>query len=136
MYNESTGIREFNSSLLEVLNSDVHILYVNDGSTDNSLEEIKCIAEQCNNVSYISFSRNFGHQIALRAGLDSSKNFDAVLMMDSDFQHPIRLIPEMIRRWREGNKIVFTKRIYSNESLFKRMTSKAFYLPYEHIIRF
>ena len=114
----------------ELSKSEIHsfeIIYVNDGSNDNSLEKIKELAIRDERVKYIHFSRNFGHQNGLRAGLDFAKG-DAVISMDADLQHPPELIPTLIAFWRAGNKVVYTKRKDKNDlSFFKKLTSKMFY---------
>jgi dolichol-phosphate mannosyltransferase len=114
----------------ELTKSEIHsfeIIYVNDGSIDNSLEKIKELAIRDERVKYIHFSRNFGHQNALRAGLDFAKG-EAVISMDADLQHPPELIPTLIDFWRAGNKVVYTKRKDKNDlSFFKKLTSKMFY---------
>jgi dolichol-phosphate mannosyltransferase len=114
----------------ELTKSEIHsfeIIYVNDGSIDNSLEKIKELAIRDERVKYIHFSRNFGHQNALRAGLDFAKG-EAVISMDADLQHPPELIPTLIAFWRAGNKVVYTKRKDKNDlSFFKKLTSKMFY---------
>ena len=114
----------------ELSKSEIHsfeIIYVNDGSNDNSLEKIKELAIRDERVKYIHFSRNFGHQNALRAGLDFAKG-EAVISMDADLQHPPELIPTLIAFWRAGNKVVYTKRKDKNDlSFFKKLTSKMFY---------
>ncbi|MFM7668116.1 MAG: glycosyltransferase family 2 protein [Bacteroidota bacterium] len=103
------------------------IIYVNDGSHDNSLLRIKELALKDERVKYIHFSRNFGHQNALRAGLDFAKG-DAVISMDADLQHPPELISTLIVYWKEGNKVVYTKRKETNDlSFLKKLTSKMFY---------
>jgi dolichol-phosphate mannosyltransferase len=103
------------------------IIFVNDGGKDNSLEKIKELAIRDERVKYIHFSRNFGHQNALRAGLDFAKG-EAVISMDADLQHPPELIPTLIAFWRAGNKVVYTKRKDKNDlSFFKKLTSKMFY---------
>ncbi|MFM8242404.1 MAG: glycosyltransferase family 2 protein [Crocinitomicaceae bacterium] len=103
------------------------IIYVNDGSNDNSLLRIKELALKDERVKYIHFSRNFGHQNALRAGLDFAKG-DAVITMDADLQHPPELISTLIGYWKEGNKVVYTKRKETNDlSFLKKLTSKLFY---------
>ena len=114
----------------ELTKSEIHsfeIIFVNDGSKDNSLEKIKELAIRDERVKYIHFSRNFGHQNALRAGLDLAKG-GAVISMDADLQHPPELIPTLIAFWRAGNKVVYTKRKDKNDlSFFKKLTSKMFY---------
>ena len=106
---------------------DYTITYVDDGSTDQTLEAIKSQAQAYENVFFISFSRNFGHQNALKAGMDAS-NADCVITMDGDMQHPPRIIPELLRQWESGNDIVYTIRKDGIEiPMVKRKTSKLFY---------
>ena len=101
---------------------------MDDGSADRTLEALKRIAAQDSRVRVGSFSRNFGHQIALTAGLDFADG-DAVLMMDSDPQHPASLIPDLIQRWREGHDIVSAVRLETEGvSVFKKASARAFYL--------
>jgi dolichol-phosphate mannosyltransferase len=88
---------------------DSEFLFVDDGSTDDSLNVIERLAAIHANVRYISFSKNFGHQIAITAGLDNARG-DAVIMMDADLQHPPEMIPQMIGLWENGNDIVYTIR--------------------------
>src|SRR5674476_542889 len=85
------------------------LLVVDDGSSDDTLVSLKALADKIPEVKYLSFSRNFGHQAALRAGLDRATG-DAVISMDADLQHPPELLPEIIRHWREGYDIVYTRR--------------------------
>lgn len=103
------------------------IIYVNDGSPDRSLDVIKGLAKKNPEVRYISFSRNFGHQAALRAGLSQAKG-DAVISMDADLQHPPAMLPELIAKWREGYEVVATIRQTDKKlSLSKRLTSTWYY---------
>ena len=85
------------------------ILFVDDGSTDGTLRTIKELQERDPRIKAISFSRNFGHQAALTAGLQYATG-DAVITMDGDLQHPPSLIPTLIEKWREGFQIVYTTR--------------------------
>ena len=103
------------------------ILFVDDGSSDQTLKELRQLSEQYMEVGYLSLSRNFGHQNALRAGLENAKG-DCIISMDADMQHPPRLLPELIDKWLEGYDIVQTIR-KGNEKLafFKRTTSGLFY---------
>lgn len=130
-YCEEGNIFELFEKLhVELSKSNIHsyeIIYVNDGSRDNSLLKIKELASRDERVKYIHFSRNFGHQNALRAGLDFAKG-DAVISMDADLQHPPELISTLIEHWKAGNKVVYTKRKDTNDlSFFKKLTSKMFY---------
>lgn len=130
-YCEEGNIVELYEQLqLELSKIDVQsfeIIYVNDGSHDDSLRNIKELTTKDKRVKFIHFSRNFGHQNALRAGLDFAKG-DAVISMDADLQHPPELISTLIEHWRAGNKVVYTKRKDTNDlSFFKKLTSKMFY---------
>lgn len=103
------------------------IIFVNDGSRDNTQQVIEELAENCEEVKYIEFSRNFGHQAAVKAGMDASTG-NAVISMDADLQHPPEVIFNMIKKWEEGFDIVYTIRTYPKEiSAFKRKTSKIYY---------
>lgn len=115
---------------------DHELLFVDDGSDDGSLEILKSLAFRNSTVRWISFSRNFGHQAALRAGLEASCG-DCVVMMDGDFQHPPSLIPDMIAAWEEGFDVVTTHRLDAPggrrggkdapAGFFKRAGSRLFY---------
>lgn len=103
------------------------IIFVNDGSRDQTQAKIEELASQFEEVKFIEFSRNFGHQPAVKAGIDRS-NANAVISMDADLQHPPELIPDMIKKWEEGFDIVYTIRTYPKEiSAFKRKTSSLYY---------
>lgn len=103
------------------------ITFVDDGSTDGTLDAIKKETAKNLPVYYISLARNFGHQNALKAGLDMV-DADAVIMMDGDLQHPPQLIPELIREWEAGYDIVYTiRRDHKEMPLMKRKTSNMFY---------
>ena len=120
------------TALLSTIIPNYECIFVDDGSTDNTLAEIKSLCESHPPIKYISFSRNFGHQKALRAGLDASSG-DAVITMDADLQHPVRLIPSLIDHWRAGVDIVNTMRTDAGTTgIFKRMTSALFY----HVMNF
>ncbi|CAM3162066.1 glycosyltransferase [Chryseobacterium flavum] len=108
-------------------NYNYEVIFVNDGSRDNTQQQLEELSQQFEEVKYIEFSRNFGHQPAVKAGMDHA-NGNAVVSMDGDLQHPPELIPEMIKKWEEGFDIVFTIRTYPKEiSFFKRKTSDFFY---------
>lgn len=109
------------------LNYDFEILVVDDGGTDKTLQVIKELAMIKTNFFYIEFSRNFGHQPALKAGIDYA-NGDCVISLDADLQHPPEMFVEMLSKWEEGYDVVYTKRKEDNrQSLKKRKTSKYFY---------
>ena len=103
------------------------ILFVDDGSTDGTFLAIKDLQQRNKHVKALSFSRNFGHQAALTAGLRHATG-DAVITMDGDLQHPPSLIPTLIQKWREGFEIVYTIReSTADASFFKKLTSRLFY---------
>ncbi len=103
------------------------IIFVEDSSTDGTLEYIKQQAESTNYIFYISLTKSFGHQNALKAALDRTTT-DAVIMMDGDMQHPPALIPELLAKWEEGYDIVYTIRNdHKDINLFKKKTSQLFY---------
>lgn len=108
-------------------NYNFEFLFVNDGSKDSTLEIIKDYAEKDSRISYVNFSRNFGKEIAMIAGLDHVKG-DATVIIDADLQDPPELIPEMIKYWEEGYDDVYARRTSRlGESWLKKFTSKAFY---------
>ncbi|HZD90985.1 MAG TPA: glycosyltransferase family 2 protein [Pseudolabrys sp.] len=104
------------------------IIFVDDGSTDTTLAEIKAAAARDPAVRFVSFTRNFGHQPALRAGLRHARGA-AVIMMDSDFEHPPEVIRELVAKWREGFKVVGARRIDDRKAVSwsKRVTSTLYY---------
>lgn len=130
VYNESGNIRPFFRELVKAIPSGyvAEYIFVDDGSSDPTLQEIKKIASKNRAVKYIALTRNFGHQYALKAGLDHA-NGSAVITLDGDFQHPPRLIPKLVEKWeREKFKIVYTKRIEKiADKTFKNWSSKYFY---------
>src|SRR5688572_21455610 len=130
-YNEAEVIGPFYRELKRVLQAlpdlDHRILFVDDGSSDATLERLNDIAAEDPSVDVYALSRNFGHQIALTAGLDAARG-DAVVMMDSDLQHPPELIPRMVELWREGNDVVSAlRRRTADETFFKGLSSRGFY---------
>lgn len=130
-YNEAEAIGQFYQRLTEVLvtlhATDYRIQFIDDGSTDDTLAKLNEIAERDPRVTVYSLSRNFGHQVALSAGLDAAVG-DAVIMMDSDLQHPPEVIPEMVDKWLEGSDIVSAIRTSTaDSSLLKRATAGGFY---------
>lgn len=103
------------------------IIFIDDGSTDHSLELIKEMRQADQRIHFLQFSRNFGHQHALKAGLDYARG-NAVISLDADLQHPPALIMEMVPHWRSGAQVVYTRRKdVQNIGLFKKWSAKAFY---------
>ena len=106
---------------------DYEIIFVNDGSQDKTLEILENIAQNDSKIKVISFSRNFGHQAAVTAGLQYVSG-DAIVIMDADLQDPPELIPDMLKYWEQGYEVIYGKRkSREGESKFKLMTAKAFY---------
>ena len=131
MYYEEKVANECYKRVKENLNKlenyDHEIIFVNDGSTDKTLEILEDIATKDKNVKVISFSRNFGHQAAVTAGLQYVTG-DAIVIMDADLQDPPELIPDMLKLWEEGNEVIYGKRkSRDGESAFKLFTAKMFY---------
>lgn len=111
----------------EMENYEFELLFVNDGSKDNTLKEIKELRSKDNRVSYVDFSRNFGKEIGMIAGLDYATG-DCVIIMDADLQDPPELIPEMIALWEEGYDDVYAQRkSRKGETWLKKFTSKMYY---------
>lgn len=114
-------------NLKKLENYNHEIIFVNDGSKDRTLNILEDIAKNDDNVKIISFSRNFGHQAAVTAGLQYVTG-DAIIIMDADLQDPPELIPDMLKLWEEGNEVIYGKRkSREGESVFKLFTAKMFY---------
>lgn len=130
VYNEEGNIEPFFYVLKKAVPSkySVEYIYVDDGSTDQTLPKIKNLQSKNKGVKYLAFTRNFGHQYALKAGIDYAKG-SAVITLDGDFQHPPKLIPEMLSKWASGKyQIVYTRRAdNASTSYLKLATSKLFY---------
>ncbi len=113
--------------LQEIKNYEHEIIFVNDGSKDKTLEILEGIANKDKSVKVISFSRNFGHQAAVTAGLKYVTG-DAIIIMDADMQDPPELIADMLKLWEDGNEVIYGKRkSREGESIFKLLTAKMFY---------
>jgi len=127
-YNEERNLIPLKDRLIPILQTfyDYEILFIDDGSKDSSLSVLKTLSQENPRIRYIAFSRNFGHQAALRAGLERSAG-DAVITMDADLQHPPELIPLMVEKWREENDVVFTIRSDVSVPFFKKTSSRIFY---------
>jgi len=129
-YNEAEIVERFCAELsdvLERLDLAWRVCFIDDGSTDSTLERLNALAKSDPRILVYSFSRNFGHQVALSAGLDVTAG-SAIVMMDADLQHPPTLIPEMIALWRGGHDVVSAVREDTQDaSWFKVSTAKFFY---------
>ena len=113
MYNEEEVIEETYRRLKKVMDQSgesYELLFINDGSRDRSAEIIAGLAESDETVRLVDFSRNFGHQIAVTAGMDYAQG-QAVVIIDADLQDPPEVIPRMLEKWREGYDVVYGKRI-------------------------
>ncbi|WP_339222012.1 glycosyltransferase family 2 protein [Paenibacillus sp. FSL H8-0332] len=130
MFNEEPVIQETYRRIKKVMGitgEPYELIFVNDGSTDNCAQMIEEYSYWDESVKLIDLSRNFGHQVAITAGMDYALG-DAVVIIDADLQDPPELIPEMIAEWKQGYQVVYAKRIKLNgESLFKKWTASLFY---------
>jgi glycosyltransferase involved in cell wall biosynthesis len=131
-YNESSSLREFHarlSAVFDKLDPDLagDVLYVDDGSRDDTWEVIRSLHEADPRAAGLKLSRNFGKEHAMTAGLDHA-DADAVIVIDADLQDPPELIPEFVKRWREGFDVVYgTRSSRAGESAAKKITASAFY---------
>ncbi len=130
IYNEEANIPELYRRLkgvMERLEGEVEVILVNDGSGDRSLQFLRQLHAHDPRFCYLSFSRNFGHQIAVTAGLNFCRG-KAIVVMDADLQDPPELVLEMVQRWREGYAVVYAQRTQRiKENWFKRLMAYAFY---------
>jgi dolichol-phosphate mannosyltransferase len=128
--NEEGNVEFISKKVIDALrnNDSYEILFIDDGSSDNTLSTLKQLHRSNPLIKYVSFSRNFGHQSALRAAIDNAKG-DCVISLDGDLQHPPELIPDMIEKWKTGGyDIVYTIRKEDKKlSFFKRTSSRFFY---------
>ena len=129
-YNEAEVLPEFHERISKVLNSmamDAEILYVNDGSTDDTLKIMHDLQQSDQRVSILDLSRNFGKEAAMTAGLDHASG-DAVVLIDADLQHPPELIPELVKHWIDGYDVVYTTNVDRfGETIVKKFITHLFY---------
>jgi glycosyltransferase involved in cell wall biosynthesis len=129
VYNEEACVEEMAARIRAVFadtDCKYELIFVNDGSRDETFARLVSTAAADANVRYISFSRNFGHQYALAAGIDHAFG-DAVVTLDGDLQHPPELIPDLIAHWRGGDDVVYTIRESNAGHALKELVSKLFY---------
>ncbi|HBL13440.1 MAG TPA: glycosyltransferase [Cyanobacteria bacterium UBA11162] len=130
IYNEEETLLEMYrrvSTVMDRMDGAVELIFVNDGSRDRSIQIIREFHQQDERVCYLSFARNFGHQIAVTAGLNFTRG-KVIVVLDGDLQDPPELIPDMVEKWRQGYHVVYAQRIKRHkESWFKRFTAYSFY---------
>lgn len=136
VYNEEKALNEFykaTTGILKNIDWDYELLFVNDGSSDQSLDVLNRLASTDEKVKVVSFSRNFGHEAAMIAGLDYSRG-DGIICMDADLQHPPECIPAILERFREGYEVISMVRTKNQTAgLIKNITSSGFYWLINHI---
>jgi polyisoprenyl-phosphate glycosyltransferase len=135
VYNEEDGLREFHrrlSATLDTLHESTEVIYVNDGSSDRSLQIMQQLRLGDARVTIVNLSRNFGKEIALTAGLDHVRA-DAAVVIDTDLQDPPELIPSLVAKWHEGYDVVYAeRRTRRGETWFKKKTASLFYQLMRH----
>jgi polyisoprenyl-phosphate glycosyltransferase len=136
-YNEELVINETHKRLNDALSSiavDYEIIYVNDGSRDKTIEILKEIGAKDSHVRILNFSRNFGHQVAVTAGIQNATG-DAVVLIDADLQDPPELIKEFVRKWQEGYDVVYAiRKSRAGETWFKKFTAAIYYRTLRKLI--
>ena len=134
-YNEAAVLNEFynrTAAVIDIIEISTEIIFVNDGSSDNSINLLHSLRESDPRIAIVDLSRNFGKEIALTAGLDHAGG-DAVIVIDADLQDPPELIPDLIKEWHNGHDVVYAQRIVRNgESYFKKVTAHLFYRLIRH----
>ena len=138
-YNEEESLPFLYERLVKLMNStkdyEFEILFVNDGSKDKTIEIIRELRDKDERICYVNFSRNFGKEIAMIAGLDYAKG-DCVIFMDADLQDPPELVPELIKYWEEGYDDVYARRSSrKGETWLKKFTSKMYYKVLQSLTR-
>lgn len=130
VFNEEDNLHEFYKHATKVMQAEnyaYNLIFIDDGSRDSSAQILAELSAQDEHVEAYLLSRNYGHQMALTCGLDNADG-DAVITMDGDLQHPPELIPKLLRLWEQGNDIVQTKRMATEDAgFFKNFTSKTYY---------
>ena len=130
VYNEAEGIRTFHASLLSAVGTidaaSFEFVYVNDGSDDDSLLVLGSIATADSRVRVLDLARNYGHQIAITAGMDAARGA-AVVIMDTDLQDPPAVVPQLVRAWRDGADVAYAQRRSRRDGPIKKATAHAYY---------
>ncbi|HSX15564.1 MAG TPA: glycosyltransferase family 2 protein [Candidatus Saccharimonadales bacterium] len=130
IYNESGNIGVLYKTISDLLlgnkKYEYELIFINDGSRDNSLELLRGLQAKDKRITVIDFSRNFGHQIAVTAGLDYARG-DAVIIMDADMQDPPKVSFELVKKWEEGFEVVYAQRRTRKDTWFKKFTADMFY---------
>lgn len=131
VYNEQENISILYKTVCELFQSleqnyFFELIFVDDGSKDHSWPLLEALSQNDERIKVFSFSRNFGHQIALQAGYDHATG-DAIISMDADMQHPPALIPALLKKWHEGSDIVYARKINRKDGFVKRKTASFFY---------
>lgn len=131
IYNESGNIEVLYNTITKTYKElakkyDIEYIFVNDGSRDDSLDILLNIHNDDKSVKVINLSRNFGHQIAVTAGLDNAKG-DAVIIMDSDMQDPPKVSIELVKKWEAGYEVVYAQRRSRQDTFFKKISADMFY---------
>lgn len=135
VHNEADNLPELYSrlsSVLDRLGATYEIIVVNDGSTDGSLPLLRELHARNSRVKVLNLARNFGHQVAISAGLDYARG-DAIVMMDADLQDPPEVIPDFVRKWEEDYQVVYGTRRERKENLAKRSAYSLFYRLLRHV---
>jgi polyisoprenyl-phosphate glycosyltransferase len=130
IYNEQENLTELYQRLrliIDEIEGESELVLIDDGSKDNSLQILEELNQQDSRVHYLSLARNFGHQIAVTAGLNYAQG-QATIVMDADLQDPPEIIPELIEKWQQGYHVVYAQRISRNkENWFKKLMAYCFY---------
>lgn len=139
VFNESAGLEQFNRQLVKIASAaskdSYEIIYCDDGSSDNSRELLRSFCKSNPKIRLISFSRNFGKEIATTAGIHEAKG-QATITIDADGQHPVELIPDFTSSWQSGSKVVIgLRRSNAKEGLVKKTGSKLFHKIFNRLTR-
>ena len=130
VFNESAGIGEFYKELTKAVAKNkrynYEFVFINDGSRDDSLKKLRAFQKKDKRVKIVSFSRNFGHQLALTAGIDHARG-DALIIMDTDLQDPPKVSLELVKAWEEGYDVVYAKRRSRIDGFLKKIAIHIYY---------